>query len=92
MLEPVGDRVLGLIGKSPASKGIISVEEMPAAVRALEAAVQTQPHAQAEVDPHTDSEEPNAAADNVSLRQRIWPMVEMIKRSLEAGEPIVWGV
>ena len=28
----------------------------------------------------------------VGLKQRVWPMVEMLKRSLAAGEPIVWGV
>ncbi len=30
-------------------------------------------------------------ADRVSLRQRVWPMVEMMKRALAAKEPIVWG-
>jgi hypothetical protein len=30
-------------------------------------------------------------SDHVSLRQRVWPMVEMMKRAQAAGEPIVWG-
>jgi hypothetical protein len=28
----------------------------------------------------------------VGLKQRVWPMVEMMKRAHAAGEPIVWGV
>ena len=32
------------------------------------------------------------AEDHVSLRQRVWPMVEMMKLSLTEKQPIVWGV
>jgi len=28
----------------------------------------------------------------VSLRQRAWPLAEMMKRARAVGEPIVWGV
>ena len=27
----------------------------------------------------------------VSLRQRVWPMVEMMKRALAEKQPIIWG-
>ena len=30
--------------------------------------------------------------DGVTLRQRAWPLVEMMKRSLAEGADIVWGV
>ena len=33
-----------------------------------------------------------AKADTVGLRQRVWPLVEAIKRAQAAGEPLVWGV
>ena len=39
MTGPVGDRLLGLIGKEAASQGIIETPAMPAAIRALETAV-----------------------------------------------------
>ncbi|NLD55540.1 MAG: DUF1840 domain-containing protein [Burkholderiaceae bacterium] len=38
MTNDVGKRVLPLIGKTPDPKGIITVEQMPAAIAALEAA------------------------------------------------------
>lgn len=33
-----------------------------------------------------------AAEPPVGLRQRLWPMIEMMRRCDSAGEPIVWGV
>jgi len=39
MTQPVGDRVLGLIGKAVTPQGIIEADQLPAAMSALEAAV-----------------------------------------------------
>ena len=39
MTQPVADRVLALIGKPPTPQGIIEVDQLPAAMSALEAAV-----------------------------------------------------
>jgi len=90
MTGPVGDRVLGLIGKTPGPKGIIEVGEMARALRALEAAVTAEPRQPAHEE---DVAAPGAeAADPVSLRQRVWPMVEMMKRAQAGNEPIVWGI
>jgi hypothetical protein len=94
MTAPVGDRVLTLIGKGPAAKGIIEAAELAAAIEALEKAVQAEAPRRANDD---DDEAPAsrgaaASADRVSLRQRIWPMVEMMKRAQAGNEPIVWGV
>ena len=33
-----------------------------------------------------------APRDAITLRQRAWPLVEMMKRSSAAGADIVWGV
>jgi hypothetical protein len=80
MLQPHGDQLLRLLGREPAAKGIIEVADMPAAMRALQEAA-----AQAPAD--------DAGAERgVGLKQRVWPLIEMMKRSHAAGEPIVWGV
>ena len=81
MLQPHGDQLMRLIGREPAAKGIIETADMPAAIRALQEAAA---HAQ----PPSDSEGERA----VGLKQRVWPLIEMMKRSQAAGEPIVWGV
>ena len=85
MTQPVGDRVMTLIGKSPSSQGIIEVDQMAAAMSALEAAVAVEsPRA-------GDDDDASPRADTVSLRQRVWPLVEMMKRALAEKQPIVWG-
>jgi hypothetical protein len=86
MAQTVGDRVLGLIGKTPGPQGIIEVEQMPAAMSALEAAVA------AEAPLRRDDSDASPRADTVSLRQRVWPLVDMMKRAHAEQQPIVWGV
>ena len=86
MTQPVGDRVLSLIGKSPSAQGIIEVDQMAAAMSALEAAVAAETPNRA-----NDGDDASPRADTVSLRQRVWPMVDMLKRALAEKQPIVWG-
>ena len=81
MLQPHGDQLMRLIGREPAAKGIIETADLPAAIRALQDAA-------AQAPAPTGSE----GDRGVGLKQRVWPLVEMMKRSHAAGEPIVWGV
>ncbi len=90
MMGPNGDQLLGLIGKTPGPTGILSPAEMPAAIQALEAAVAAdEAAARGDAD---GADEPGAPRKGVSLRQRVWPMVEMMKRAHAEGHDIVWGV
>jgi mannose/cellobiose epimerase-like protein (N-acyl-D-glucosamine 2-epimerase family) len=89
MLGPDGDRLLRLIGREPAPQGIIEAAAMPAAIAALQQAAledTAQRSESAETAPET------ASQDGVSLQQRVWPMVEMLRAAHAAEEPIVWGV
>ena len=85
MLGPNGDQMLRLIGHEPAAKGIVDVEQLPAAIAALRAAVHDD-----EAQPAEDEDAPGRNA--VSLRQRLWPVIEMFERSLGEKQPVVWGV
>ncbi|WOB08911.1 DUF1840 domain-containing protein [Piscinibacter gummiphilus] len=89
MMGPSGDQVLRLIGKEPSAKGIIEPAQMPAAMQAIEAAITADEAARKEAEAE-DGKAPKG--DGVSLRQRAWPLVEMMKRALAANENIVWGV
>lgn len=91
MLGPNGDQMLRLLGREPAPKGIVEVEHMPAAIAALRAAVRDA-EAPAEADADADADEPPGRGSGVSLRQRLWPVIEMLERALAAKEPVVWGV
>ena len=93
MLGASGDDVLRTIGKSPAAKGIVEVAHMPAAMQAIEAAITADESAHERAGQDARSSGQSAPSrDGVSLRQRAWPLVEMMKRAHAAGEPIVWGV
>jgi hypothetical protein len=93
MLEPNGRRVLEIVGKDPAPKGIILPEEMPGAITALEQAI-----AREEAEHKVIVEEAKAKGqvpprfDAVSLRQRAVPFLDMLRRCSQADKEIVWGV
>ncbi|MEO5698302.1 MAG: DUF1840 family protein, partial [Burkholderiaceae bacterium] len=81
--------------KPPAAKGIIEVGAMAAAIAALERAVADDEAARAQGDDKnagSDTEAEPSRGDGVSLRQRAWPLVEMMKRSVAEDADIVWGV
>jgi Domain of unknown function (DUF1840) len=91
MTEPVGKRVLSLMGKELAPQGIIDVDQLGPAIAALEAAVAAEGANPPRRD--EDDERPQAgSSDHVSLRQRVWPMVQMLKAARAEGQPVVWGV
>jgi hypothetical protein len=93
MMGPTGDAVLRAAGREPAPKGIFEPAALPAARAAIERAVDDDDAARAEAEAKARAEgaEP-PRADGIGLRQRAWPLVEMMKRAEAAGEPIVWGV
>jgi hypothetical protein len=91
LLGPQGDQVLRLLGREPAAKGIIDVAAMPAAIAALEAAVAAVANQDKAPQRSDDGDDP-AAEQAVGLRQRVWPMVEMLRQAHAAAQPVVWGV
>lgn len=91
MLGPSGDELLRILGREPAPKGIIEPAAMPAAIAALQAAVAQSEAADEAASDHDDASDPSAPR-RVSLRQRVWPMVEMLRRAHAEDAPVVWGV
>jgi Domain of unknown function (DUF1840) len=86
MLGPNGDQVMRLVGREPAAKGIFEVAHMPQLISTLEQAVAADDAAR-----KPDDDEAPAKGDGVSLRQRVWPLVEMLRRCHAAREVITWG-
>jgi hypothetical protein len=91
MLGPNGDQLLRLLGREPATQGIFDVAQMPALVAALENAVAVDEAARIDAASQGD-DAPRRNGDGVSLRQRAWPLLDMLKRCQAAREPITWGV
>jgi hypothetical protein len=93
MLQRHGDWLLQLIGKPPAPKGIIEPPAMASALAALRRAADEDDQIRA-----SGVRRPTTPADDVSdpdpvgVRQRVWPMVEMLQAAEQAQVPVVWGV
>ncbi len=83
MNQGPAERILTIIGKEPGAQGIIEPEAMAEAIARLQAAV-------AEEDRLHEAQ--GGAARGVTLQQRAWPFLQLLRRSLDADEPIVWGV
>jgi hypothetical protein len=93
MLGPNGDELMRLIGREPAAQGIIEVEAMPDALSRLETAVAAEDTLRKALADATGREDRDEKGElRVGLRQRVWPMVEMLRRAHAAGAPVVWGV
>jgi hypothetical protein len=89
MLGPNGDQMLRIIGREPSAKGIIEVEHMAAAIAALQAAVAAD---EAQAEAAADEADDQPARPGITLRQRLWPVIDMLRRAQGAKQPVVWGV
>ena len=93
MMGPTGDAMLRAMGREPSPKGIVEPGAMPAAIAALERAIAAaeEERARADAEAEAAGEKP-PPRPGVGIRQRAWPLIQMLKRAHAAGEPIVWGV
>lgn len=91
MLQANGDQMLTLIGKEPSPQGIVTVEQIPAALAALDTAIEAHEAAQAH-HPQNLPLESDIAEGNVPLRHRAVPFIDLLKSSMKAGKDVVWGV
>ncbi len=91
MTGPVAERLLSIVGKAPGPKGIFTVEQMGPAIAALQAAVEREKAESAGADDDAD-ERPRDAPRAVSLAQRAWPLIDMLRAAQRAEQPVTWGV
>lgn len=93
MLAAHGEQVLRLMGREPAAQGIVTQAQLAEAISSLEQAVAEDEAAfarqQAEAEAAGD---PIPRRQGVSLRQRAWPLLELMRSALRGGHELVWGV
>jgi hypothetical protein len=90
MTGPVAERLLALVGKDAGPQGIFTVEQMPGAIAALQAAVERD-RAEPPADDSPDARPPGTPPA-VGLAQRAWPLIDMLQAAHRQNEPITWGV
>lgn len=102
LLEPHARRLLQIIGKEATTSGIITAAQIPAAIAALEAAVnldeQQYAKARAEHRPIHNIDEDDLDRDEddrrekvVRLHQRAAPFIEMLRYSVAENCDVIWG-
>lgn len=101
MLPAHGEHMLKIMGKEPTPQGIIVALEIPVAVAALQAAVQTDaetPAAQKAQDLPTDNtSKPDSSIDMeneqepISLKRRAAPLIDMLTRSAKNNHDVMWS-
>jgi hypothetical protein len=93
MTAPVGDRIMRLIGREPAAKGIFLPEQMPELMARLMTAIEAEEARRRELEREAEAEGRTLpVGEGISLRQRAWPLIEMMRRAQAAEKDIVWGV
>ncbi len=98
MFGDVAFRLMQIMGKDAESKGILTVEQLPEAIRRLQTAI-TENKALRTVDDEAEDEETRVEKGSdgrerpyVSLAQRAAPLLELLEYSLRKRVPVVWGV
>ncbi len=89
-------RALGKPADEPT--GIVTVEQLPAAIAALKSAIE-EDKARHEGDDAEDNEDEDGddrpqrgMAAPVSFYQRAWPLLTMLEYAQQEGKPVTWGV
>jgi hypothetical protein len=95
MTQTVAERLLEIIDVRAGNQGIITVSKMPVSIEALERAIaleKEQIKAQG-VPAQTDTTERHLdSSQAISLAQRAFPMIEMMRAAFAAQKDITWGV
>ncbi|MEX3934351.1 DUF1840 domain-containing protein [Paraburkholderia phymatum] len=88
MLRDLAQYLLGLIGKRLDRQGVIVHDDLPAAIRRLEAAIED------DAQSGTVYETPASHADHQKsgLSQRAWPFLDMLREAKRQDADILWGL
>ena len=89
MLDDLAKQLLAILGSQLETRGIMTVEQLPAAIQALEKAIAQDNQASEE---KKEAEEDRPSNEHLGLAQRAFPLLDMLRRALEKNKPVVWGI
>jgi hypothetical protein len=92
-LGETGEALLHMLGKTPAPRGVITVADLPDAIRTLRQAMQSRVTTAAATsdDTHPTGTHGDTADPPVRLQQRLPPMITLLQHSLAEQKDVVWG-
>jgi len=91
MLGDLTQRIFDILGRPLESRGILTIEQLPNLITALETAIlkDLEDRAESPASHDTAAEKPKLAD---RLGQRAYPFLELMKQAKSKGEPVMWGV
>ncbi len=95
MFSDVAHRLMQIMGKDVTDKGILTIEQLPEAIRRLKAAIDEDKQRFAALsEEERPLKEKGASGERsfVSLYQRATPLLELIEWAQKKQKPVVWGV
>jgi hypothetical protein len=90
MFGDAAHALMKIMGKDADPKGIITPEQLPAAIAALKAAIDEN-RRQPGPDEEAEAEKP-AMTQTVTLAQRAIPLLELLEWAQKKNTPVTWGV
>lgn len=91
MLADLTQRIFEILGRPLEPRGILTVEQLPALIIALETAIlkDLEDRAKSNTSDQENTKKPKLAD---RLGQRAYPFLELMKQSKAKDEPVMWGV
>ncbi|QWD74171.1 DUF1840 domain-containing protein [Polynucleobacter sp. TSB-Sco08W16] len=91
MLADLTQRIFDILGRPLEPRGILTEEQLPALITALETAIlkDLEERSQAKDEADEKAEKPKLAD---RLGQRAYPFLELMKQAKAKNEPVMWGV
>lgn len=89
-------RILEIIGRADAPRGVITAEQVPAALQQLQRAVEQEKAeakaAAAAAEQADRRAEAGDAARPITLGQRAFPLIEMLRAAAQRKVDVTWGI
>jgi hypothetical protein len=96
MFAETARRIFDILGKDDTPRGVITADQVPDALARLTAAVDAEKEAlraaQKEQDEAERRGEESASARAVTLGQRAFPLIEMLRAAQKKKVDVTWGV
>jgi hypothetical protein len=90
MFGDAAHALMKIMGKDPEPTGIVTPEQLPAAIAALKAAIE---ESRRQPGPNEEEEaEKPAMTQSVTLAQRAIPLLELLEWAHKKNAPVTWGV
>lgn len=93
MLDAQGERLLDVIGRTGMWRGVITAAQAGDAIARLHAAGAAERSQQPSIEPGMDvGAGDERDAELVTLKQRAFPLMQLLKRAQAADQPVLWGM